>query len=117
MAKLEMSDDWTDGPACKRVRVSNLLNCLIMSDGATLPDLDIDYFLGAEPVALLGREPMASAARPAMVGGGGGEGISGEALRAMRAWEERMHKRKGVREARHSREDVFQAKTPQYKAK
>jgi hypothetical protein len=37
-----MSCVWTDEPACKRVRVSNLLNSLIMLDGATLPDLDID---------------------------------------------------------------------------
>ncbi len=34
-----MSCLWTDEPACKREKVSNLLNCVIRLDGATLPDL------------------------------------------------------------------------------
>ncbi len=37
----QMSCKWPNEPACKRVRVSNLLNCTILLDGAT-PFYDID---------------------------------------------------------------------------
>jgi hypothetical protein len=37
----QMSCIWTDEPACKRVRVSNLLNCANRLDEAALPDLDM----------------------------------------------------------------------------
>ncbi len=37
-----MSCKWPNEPAYKRVRVSDLLNCTIMLDGATSPVVDID---------------------------------------------------------------------------